>query len=58
MPEGIGKEFLNRRYMGRRNAAQLLVSFCAGQYGDLINTVYVLADATEENCVEVQALEW
>ena len=39
-------------------AAQLLVSFCAGQYGDLINTVYVLADTTEENCVEVQALEW
>lgn len=38
--------------------AQLLVPFCAGQYGDLINTVYVLADAAEENCVEVQALEW
>ena len=34
--------------------AQLLVSFCAGQYGDLINTVYVLADTTEENCVEVR----
>lgn len=38
--------------------AQLLVSFCAGQYGDLIDTVYVMADAAEENCVEVQALEW
>ncbi len=38
--------------------AQVLVSFCAGQYGDLIDTVYVLADAAEENCVEVQALEW
>ncbi|MFR1308372.1 MAG: hypothetical protein ACLSCO_05530 [Gallintestinimicrobium sp.] len=41
-----------------RGHAQPLVSFCAGQYGDLIDTVYVMADAAEENCVEVQALEW
>ena len=40
------------------DGAQLLVSFCAGQFGDLIDTVYILSDAAEENCVEVQALEW
>lgn len=39
-------------------AAQALVSYEKSQYGDLLNEIYIMADATEENCVEVQALEW